>query len=179
MQNSNSANPNGVQFVSLLTSNQRKLFAYILSIVVNVNDADDIMQETVKTMWKKFADFEIGTDFLAWATTVAYYRILEFRKRKKRSQLVFDDHIFNELHQKAAAELQDTDEYLVYLKECMAKLTARDLRLVKMRYMNGLTVKDISSQFGRNLTSVYRSIARVQDLLRNCIKRQLSSEGLR
>jgi RNA polymerase sigma-70 factor (ECF subfamily) len=169
-------NPNTEAFVGLLTANQRKLFAYIMSLVVNVNDADDILQETVKMMWSKFDQFELGTDFLSWAATMAHYRVLEFRKRKQRREVVFDDDVFTRLQSQAMTELQNTDDYLVHLRQCLKKLKAGDLGLIKMRYVNGLPVKEIASRVGRNLQSVYRSIARIQDLLRHCIKRQLASE---
>lgn len=172
-------NPNAEEFVGLLTSNQRKLFAYIMSLVANVNDADDILQETVQMMLKKFDRFELGTDFLAWATTIAYYRVLDYRKQKKTKELVFDDEIFNSLQNQVRAELQDTEDYLIYLKQCMNKLTPGDLGLIKLKYMDGLAVKEIASRFGRSLQSVYKSIARIQGLLRHCVKRQLSSEGLK
>jgi len=44
-------------FVGLLAANQRKLFAYIVSLVANVNDADDILQESVYMMMNKFSEF--------------------------------------------------------------------------------------------------------------------------
>lgn len=178
MHNNLPKNANTETFVGLLTANQRKIFAYIMSVIVNVNDSDDIMQETVKLMWKKFDEFRIGSDFLAWATTIAHYHVLEFRKQKRRNELVLTDDVFTCLQDQAATELQDSDDYLVYLNQCMSKLSTNDLGLVRMRYMNGLTVKQIASQFGRNLTSVYRSIARIQDLLRLCIKRQSALEEL-
>lgn len=177
MKNNNSSiNSKTEKFVSLLTSNQRKLFAYIMSLVVNVTDADDIMQETVKLMWERFDQFEMGTDFLAWGTTIAYYRVLDFRKRKRRNELVFDDEIFKTLHDQADAELHDAEHYLVYLRHCLKKLKTNDLGLIKLRYVNGLAMKQIASRLGQNLKSVYRSTARIQNLLRYCIKRQLSSE---
>ena len=176
MKNNNTSNKvDAEQFVSLLTSNQRRLFAYIMSLVVNVNDADDIMQETVKTMWERFDRFEVGTDFLAWATTIAYYRVLTFRKRKSRGELVFNDEIFYTLHDQSDAQLRDVDEYLAYLRLCLKKLKSSDRGLIKLRYVNGLPVKQIALRLGQNLKSVYRSIARIQNLLRYCVKRQLSS----
>lgn len=169
-KNNSSGNPNAKAFVELLTANQRKIFAYIMSLVVDVNDADDVLQEAVKMMWEKFDQFELGTDFLAWATTIAYYRILDFRKYRSRRKVVFDDKIFTHIQNQAMAELQDTDDYLVFLRQCLKKLTPDDMKFIKMRYMDNLVVKEIASRFGRSLQSVYRSIARIQRSLLYCIK---------
>ncbi len=45
-------------FLSLLMANQRRINSYILSVVPNFSDADDIMQETISVMWRKFDRFE-------------------------------------------------------------------------------------------------------------------------
>ena len=160
-------------FVSLLTANQRRIFAYIMSLVANVNDADDILQETVQMMLKKFHEFELGTDFLAWGVTIAYYRVLDFRKQKARGHVIFNDEIFNNLENQAKTELHDADEYLSHLKNCINKLPQDDVGLLEQRYVSGMAVKDIAERFGRNVKSVYRSMARIHNLLRLCIKKQL------
>ncbi|HRS72819.1 MAG TPA: hypothetical protein P5175_13345, partial [Anaerohalosphaeraceae bacterium] len=45
------------EFVSLLTAQQTRIYAYILSLVPNFSDADDILQDTTKIMWERFDDF--------------------------------------------------------------------------------------------------------------------------
>lgn len=162
-------------FVGLLAANQRKLFAYIVSLVANVNDADDILQESVYMMMNKFSEFEQGTDFLAWATTIAYYRVLEFRRKMSKQELVFDEETLSCLHEEARAELQDADDYMEHLKDCMRRLSDNDFNLVKLRYSKDMPVRDIASRFGRTIQSVYRSISRVENLLRICIERQAAS----
>lgn len=51
------------EFVRLLTGNQRKLYAFILSLLRRPADADDVLQETNMVMWRKCAEFEPGTNF--------------------------------------------------------------------------------------------------------------------
>ena len=74
----------GREFVSLITANQRRIYAYILTLVPNFNDADDVMQETTATMWERKKDFQPGTDFVAWGARIAYFKILEYRKLLRR-----------------------------------------------------------------------------------------------
>jgi hypothetical protein len=40
--------------ISLLVPNQTRILAFILSLVPNISDAEDIYQEPVSTMWEKF-----------------------------------------------------------------------------------------------------------------------------
>jgi RNA polymerase sigma-70 factor (ECF subfamily) len=53
------------EFLGLLVPNQRRIQAFILTLVPNVADAEDIYQETLSEMWNKFDSFEVGTDFVA------------------------------------------------------------------------------------------------------------------
>src|SRR5690606_9661712 len=84
-------NTENEQFVRLLASHERRIYAYILSLVPNWADADEIFQETNVRLWRDFAEFEPGTNFAAWAIRVAYYQVLTWRKRAARDQLIFDD----------------------------------------------------------------------------------------
>ena len=61
-----------LQFVTLLTSHQGRLFAYVLSLVGDADQARDVMQETNAVLWQKSADFEIGTNFSAWMIKTAF-----------------------------------------------------------------------------------------------------------
>jgi len=76
-------------FVRLLTQSERRVYGYILKMVVDWNDADEILQETNVRLWEEFDRFQPGTDFAAWAIRVAHYQVLTWRKRRDRSRLVF------------------------------------------------------------------------------------------
>ncbi|MCK4629078.1 MAG: hypothetical protein KAT56_08735, partial [Sedimentisphaerales bacterium] len=57
---------NTERFLKLLMANDKRIYAFILTLVPGRIDADDLMQETVTIMWRKFDDFEPGRDFVAW-----------------------------------------------------------------------------------------------------------------
>ena len=52
------------QFVSLLMTYQKRIYGFILTLVPNRSYAEEIMQETVMVMCRKFNDFEKGSNFL-------------------------------------------------------------------------------------------------------------------
>ena len=72
------------QFLRLFLQNQRRLYAYILTLLPNRADADDVLQETSLAMWDKFDANGPPTDFLAWARRVAYHKVLDFYKKASR-----------------------------------------------------------------------------------------------
>ena len=56
------------EFVFLLARHERLLGAYVMTMVPHPADADDILQEAKVVMWRNFAKFERGTNFIGWNT---------------------------------------------------------------------------------------------------------------
>src|SRR5688500_10238609 len=77
------------EFVRLLGENQRRISLYVMGLVPNWNDAEEIVQETTVVLWQEFAEFESGSNFAAWACKVAYFGVLAWRKRRSREKLQF------------------------------------------------------------------------------------------
>ena len=63
------------EFLELLTTHDRALGVYVHSLVQDVHDADDILQQTKMILWRCFEQFETGTNFLAWARKTAFHQI--------------------------------------------------------------------------------------------------------
>ncbi|AQQ08660.1 RNA polymerase sigma factor RpoE [Sedimentisphaera cyanobacteriorum] len=167
----------GEKFTDLLTGNQRQIHAYIISLVGNFNDSEDILQETTKEMWQKFEDYKLGTNFLAWGKKIAYYKVLEYRNRNKRKKFVFDDYILQQISRESASELKDTNAYTMFLEDCIKKLRESDLSLVKSLYVEQKTVKQLCASLNRSHQSIYRSLGRILNLLRQCIIRASMRAG--
>ncbi len=121
-------------FLSLLMANQRRINSYILSLVPNFSDADDIMQETITVMWRKFESFQVGTDFVSWGLKVAYYCILNYRKQKEKEKFVFSEDLFRQISEIAKEKQSETDDRIKYLRRCIEKLQSADQRFLKARY---------------------------------------------
>src|SRR5437870_11010677 len=79
----------GKAFLRLFLQNERRLYAYILTLLPNRADADDALQEASLAMWDKFDYRNPPNDFLAWARRVAYYKVLDVYKRARRGRVLF------------------------------------------------------------------------------------------
>ena len=97
------------EFMQLLTSSQSRIYAYVLSLVLDPAQADDVLQKTNVVLWEKESEFELGTNFIAWAFRTAYLQVCAFRKQQQREWLVFDDEILQELSQ-VASQVDETFE---------------------------------------------------------------------
>lgn len=167
------------QFVELLTAHQSRIQSYILSLVPNFNDAEDIMQETSKMMWNKFQEFEIGSNFMAWSMKIAFYRVMEHRRKSKKLQIVkFNHELIYEINQAAQLRQDRSLDHLNFLENCVKKLPTKDRQLLIWKYDQNLAVKDIADRLDRSVQSVYQKLAKIYDLLLVCVQRTSIQEGL-
>lgn len=161
------------EFVSLLTSQQARIYSYILSLVPNFNDADDILQDTTNLMWEKFDEFTLGTDFLAWARRIAYYLVLEhYRSKKRENAFYYDEQLIRKLDQSSDKLSDSSKDYLTHLKGCVGKLKQQDRKLLKLRYFENCKAKEMACRYGCSIQYIYRNISRIHQLLLACIQKQ-------
>src|SRR5437763_15439197 len=90
------------RLMALITQHQRRIFSYIYALVPDRYDAEDLLQETNVVICEKFDDFEPGTDFVAWACQIAYWRIRYSRQKFARSKVIFQQEIVDALANTAA-----------------------------------------------------------------------------
>ena len=163
-------------FINLLVPNQRRIQAFILMLVPNVNDAEDILQETLTEMWNKFDTYKPGTDFPAWAMTIARYKVLSFRKRHYNSKLMFSDKIFDILDSAAQENNKSISNHIDTLKSCLTKLSEQESFLLKLRYEHELSFRKISSRVGKSSVAIHRSMKIIISKLSLCVRHSLRLE---
>lgn len=165
-------------FAELFAEHQPRVFGYILAIVRNSADANDILQQTAVTLWNKFDGFEPGTDFAAWAITTARFESLNFLKYRRRSRLSFDQSVIELL----ATEFEEPSSDLIdarrsALRKCLAKLSPLDAKLIDNRYSHGLGSRQLAELMDRSQASVCNSLRRIREALLACIQHRLDQEG--
>jgi RNA polymerase sigma-70 factor (ECF subfamily) len=153
-------------FVRLLVQNQRRIFLYVMSMVPNWNDAEEIIQETNLVLWREFARFEIGTNFTAWACKVALHQVLAWRKRVKRNRLEFSPAFLEAVAEEASGAAEDLEER----SQCLGQM-------LRMRYSDGLAIGSIARQLERTEDAVYRALSRIRRELYDCVTRSRLLEG--
>jgi RNA polymerase sigma-70 factor (ECF subfamily) len=115
-----------VAFEELLRAHERQLFGYIFSLVRNLADAEDLFQETCVALWDQFDRFEQGTNFAAWSSTVARFRVLKFLERRPQSVVAFSEEAHARLLEVAAAgDPHELDARREALAACVEKLHER------------------------------------------------------
>src|SRR5262245_61975742 len=71
----------------LFVRHQSALKAFVFALWPDFAETDDIMQEVFLAISQKAHQFNEGTNFLAWARTVARFEVLTARKKKARTEM--------------------------------------------------------------------------------------------
>jgi len=165
------------RLIALITRHQRQGFSYIYVLVHNRSDAEDLLQETSLVICEKFNEFKEGTDFVAWACQIAYWRVRYSRQKYARSKVIFDQDIVDVVAQTAGAMVDELDERHEALAVCLQRLHPRDRGLLIARYEPGGTVEEAARRSGRTVQTAYKALARLRKLLLDCVSTRLAREG--
>lgn len=162
------------EFVSQLTASQGRIRAFVVSLMPGSSDVSDVIQETNLTLWKSQARYRPGTNFLAWAFTIARLEVLHHRTRvKRRGHVLISDELLDML----ANELPSTDDHDIYLNAlegCKSKLTERQRELIDVRYEPGKSLESYAQHTGRKASALRVSLMRTRTILRECIERSVN-----
>ncbi len=170
-----STSPKVEEYARLLATCQRRVFLYVLGLTGNPSDAEEILQETNLVLWRKFDEFKPGTDFTRWATKIAYYEVLKFRREKPSRGICFS----NDFMEALAEEINEdalVDLRRDALRECMEKLHPKDRDLIVRRYQPQANTRSVAEALQRSVQGTRRSLQRIRAGLLGCIERTLAQE---
>jgi RNA polymerase sigma-70 factor (ECF subfamily) len=164
-------------FLKLLTAHERALSLYVHSLVPRDSAAEDILQQTKLLLWKHFDDFEMGTNFLAWARKTAFHQILTHRRQKKREHLPLDEVSLEALGTAVSELAGEIPQRHDALRHCLAKLPTEHRQLIMLRYFEDLEIEQVAERVKRTEAAVYRALSRVRMSLMECVQQQIAAEA--
>ncbi len=178
MESPNTHNDRDASFVALLTANQQNLLVYVRGLMPGDENADDVLQRTNAKIWEKRDDFEVGTNFRAWAMTIARYEVLSYRKQLARdARMVLSD----ELEQTIADELGKVQDNLAdrrsALEICLEELNTNSRQMLLARYTSTKSLGELAAHFGRSDGGFRVTLSRLRSKLMDCVEAKLQSSG--
>ena len=126
----------------------------------------------------RFEEFRVGSDFVAWACQIAWWRIKSSQKKYARSKVVFSDEVMERLSQSAIEMKEELDYRHTALEYCLAKLHARDREMVVARYESGGNLTKAAERGGRSVVAAQKALGRIRKLLHDCVTHQLNQEAM-
>lgn len=162
------------EFVRELTAGQGRIRAFIISLMPGSPDIGDVLQETNLTMWKSRDRFQPGSNFMAWALTIARLEVLHHRTRAKRQKVILISDDLLEILAEEVPESGDHEAYLTALDSCKSKLTEEQRSLIDRRYQPGHSLAEQARETGQKAPALRVALMRIRIALRECIERELN-----
>lgn len=163
-----------------IEQNRRWLSAYVLTLTGDLNEYEDLVQETLRIAYEKRDSFKPGTNFSAWLRTIARNVCRRYMDERKRVSLMNPEdaetrlgQLVDESQQRLLAFEETRNQYL---KECLEELNRKSYRLIMMRYGQGLSLNQIATRTRRKLSAVTVAIFRIRSILADCIRRKESNQ---
>ena len=165
-------------FLRTFLQNERRLYAYVLTLVPNRADADDVLQETSIVMWDKFDPAAPPAEFLAWGRKVAYHKVLDHYKKAGRARVRLSQAFLDRVAESAAnTDVAECDSRRDALARCVERLQPKHRDLLARRFADGATTQSTSEQVGRSVEAVYKSLAKIRRTLFECVQQTLAREA--
>ncbi len=160
------------EFADLLAEHQARLCGFCYALCLNLDDAEELLQQTCTIMWQKFDRFQSGTNFVAWGCQIARYEALKQNERRRRQGKLLDRFVQERLAEVASAESDQTSQArFESLARCLAKLSEQDRAMVTACYGENVPVREFAEQIRRSPQSVHNSLKRIRIGLLQCVQR--------
>ena len=132
-------------FEELVNTYKERLYWHVRRIVLDHDDADDVLQNTFIKVYRSIDGFKGESKLYSWMYRIATNEALTFLKQKSRKLGVSND----ELQERMANTLQsdvyfEGDEIQLKLQKALATLPEKQKLVFNMKYFQEMKYEEIS-----------------------------------
>lgn len=156
-----------------------KIYRFVLRMVKNEFDAEDIMQELAIKIWKYREKFSKLENKEAWSMTVARNMAIDkIRNSNKRRHMDIEDaYDLSDSNKNPHEQLASLDTMNI-LRDYMNKLPENQRSTLHLREIEGMTYKEIAEICEMSLeqvkSNIFRARRALKELLEKSVLRQKS-----
>lgn len=164
-------------FRQLYHNTDKSIYSYVLSILKNPQDAEEVMQETYLKVWTSAGGYQSQGKPLAWMFTIARNLCyMKFRDQKHQSDIGLDDLSEMELGD-FCPQIEQAADKLV-LNAALNLLKEEERQIVLLHVSAGMKHREIASSLKMPLATVLskynRSMKKLETYLNDGGKSRLS-----
>lgn len=163
-------------FILELTQSQPRLFGFLFKRLANHDQTKEVLQRTNIVLCRKAGNFKLGTNFFAWAVSIAHFQLLAYRKEQVRERLVFSDEVFHILDKQQHEENDGLGSARERLKICLDQMPKANRDMLSQRYDENLTNLQIASALDKSVNAVRLKLHRLRMELLKCVEQRLNEE---
>ncbi len=165
-------------FTQRFVRNQHRVFAFIVTLLPDRDEAEDAFQETSLLLWERWDEFDPDREFVPWACGFAFNVVRNRRKKKRRSATALSEEALV-----AVAQTRHRTEGLLQLRRqalstCVADLPPEQRDLIKRCYWGGDTFNTVAEALKMAPQTLYKRLQRIRRTLFECINRKMAGEAV-
>ncbi|UFH54343.1 RNA polymerase sigma factor [Spirosoma sp. KNUC1025] len=166
-------------FNLLVRKYQQKIYWHIRKMVIDHDDADDLVQETFIKVWNSLEQFRGDSQLYTWIYRIATNECLNFLNKKRRRFFLPIGDVEGELMEKleSSAEYRTTgndpsgEDIQLKLQKALLKLPDKQRLVFNMKYFDDMKYEDISEVTGTSVgalkASYHLAVKKIEDYLTN------------
>jgi RNA polymerase sigma-70 factor (ECF subfamily) len=137
------------EFTDLLKANLPAIHRFVLGMVGNHFDVEDIVQETALKAFIHFAEFRGEAKFRTWLASIARNEVRGKRRRESMSRMsYFESHELEQIASPRSTESPycqyQEQEFSRILEDAIASLHASESDVIRLRAFDGCDVADVA-----------------------------------
>ncbi|KIO76684.1 RNA polymerase sigma factor [Pedobacter lusitanus] len=145
-------------FNLLVIKYQEKIYWHIRRLVIDHDDADDLVQEVFIKVWKNLSKFRNDSKLYTWIYRIATNDCITFlNKKKQRNNIPLDD-VSDELSESLiASSYFNGDKIQMKLQQALLILPEKQRLIFNMKYYDELKYEEISEILGTSVGALKAS----------------------
>ena len=158
-------------FRQLYQNTDRTIYGFILSILKNPQDAEEVMQETYIKVWTSASSYHAQGKPLAWMFTIARNLCyMKFREQKHQSDVGLDELNGTETGE-FCPQIENAADKMV-LKAALETLKEDERQIVLLKNSSGLKHREIADGLGMPLATVLSKYNRAMKKLEQYLREE-------
>lgn len=156
-------------FESLYHETSASVYAYAVSVLKNVHDAEDVLHDCYIAVHGAAANYSSSGKPMAWIITIAKNLcFMKLRERKKKAETEDEDFFINAQYN-ADSALTPEDAFI--LNECMNELSDEERQIVVLHAVSGFKHREIAAFLDMALPTVLSKYHRALKKLKTSLSK--------
>lgn len=145
-------------FNLLLKKYQQKLYWHIRRMVIDHDDADDIVQDTFVKIWKNLPGFRSDAQLYTWMYRIATNECITFlNKKKQKNNIPLDDVAYELADTLADSTYFNGDKAQLKLQQAILTLPEKQRLVFNMKYYDDMKYEEMSEVLGTSVGALKAS----------------------
>lgn len=159
-------------FGLLLKKYQQKIYWHIRRLVINHDDADDLVQDVFIKVWKNLDNFQNNSQLYTWLYRIATNECLTFlNKKKQQNNIPLDEVAYDLADSLAEGSYFDGNNAQMKLQKALLTLPEKQRLVFNMKYYDDLKYEEISDILGTSVgalkASFHHAVKKIEGYLLN------------